>query len=270
MSQDDIVESEDNEVIDAEAELEEDDTSFGTYDDAEAESTPEEADTEVEEDAEPEESQDDPDSDGEDTAPEQSDEPEETQESEEEPQQDKTKEELAQEAYRRREAERQLREERQRQEQQNLERYLQEAEDDEVEYARRQNEIAQYQIQQERQALTQERLQVGMEQAVKSIDLFQTGTPEQKEALASRLDTFEALYVVKDQNGKPVQVNADVYQFLQNEAESIKRLSGIGARQQVKSKAKEKARTLTKPVRTPKAPKPDPDLDGFDEEANRW
>lgn len=274
MAEDKSVVAEEAEIVADEAEASDDDDfadvdlsdieDTSTEDEASAAESEESPEEDVAEESEPEE------------AEESQDEPE-AEESEEAAEDDTPSEspEVAQKRYndemaKRRIAERQLQQERERREQENLERYLKEAEDDDVEYARRQQEIAQHQIMKERIALTSEKLQVGIDKALANIDLFKSGTPEQKEELAKRLDTFEALYVQKDQNGNFLSVNADVYQYLQNEADSIKKLSGIGARQQVKNKANEKARTLTRPVKTPKPVKADPELEGFDEEANRW
>jgi hypothetical protein len=175
-----------------------------------------------------------------------------------------------QEMYQRRQAEKQLKEERQKQEKANLDRYLQEAGDDEFELNRRQLEVSAHLLKQEQVSLVNEKLKVGVDRAIADIDLFKTGTPEMKEEMAKSLEDFERMYVRKDDQGNFVQVDADVYQYLQDKAESLKRIAGIGARQQVKQKANEKARTVTRPVMTPKPPKADPDIDGFDEEANRW
>lgn len=113
------------------------------------------------------------------------------------------------------------------------------------------------------------KLQNGIDKAVASIDLFRDGSPEVKEELAKSLDDFERMYIKRDQNGDPIEVAGDVYQYLQEKAESIKRLTGIGARQQKTDKANQKARTLTPPAKTPKAPAKDPMLEAFDEEASR-
>lgn len=279
MTEDKSVVAEEAEIVADEAEASDDDDfadvdlsdieDTSTEDEAsaaESDESPEEDVAEESEESEPE------------VEEESQDEPEAEAEESEEAAEDDTPSESPEEAQKRfndemakrRIAERQLQQERERREQENLERYLREAEDDDAEYARRQQEIAQHQIMKERIALTSEKLQVGIDKALANIDLFKSGTPEQKEELAKRLDTFEALYVQKDQNGNFLSVNADVYQYLQNEADSIKKLSGIGARQQVKNKANEKARTLTRPVKTPKPVKADPELEGFDEEANRW
>lgn len=113
-------------------------------------------------------------------------------------------------------------------------------------------------------------LDSGIEKAVASIDLFREGTPEIKEELARRLENFEAQYVKYDTAGDPVEVKGDVYQYLQNEANSIRKLINTGARNQVKAKTKAQARTQTLPTRAPKEPTVDPDLAAFDEEAAKW
>lgn len=113
------------------------------------------------------------------------------------------------------------------------------------------------------------KLQNGIDKAVASIDLFRDGSPEVKEELAKSLDDFEKMYIKRDQNGDPIEVAGDVYQYLQEKADSIRRLTGIGARQQKTDKANQKARTLTPPAKTPKAPAKDEALEAFDEEAYR-
>lgn len=168
------------------------------------------------------------------------------------------------EMAKRRIAEKQLRQEREQREQENLQRYLAEAQDDEVELERRKAEVERYNLQREKAGVLQEKLSVGIDKAIATIDLFRTGTDEVKEELAKSLDDFEKMHVKKDKNGNYLSVDADVYQFLQEKADSIRRLTGIGARQQAKQKATEKMRTVTPPTRTPKEPKVDPDLADFD------
>jgi len=119
-------------------------------------------------------------------------------------------------------------------------------------------------------------LQNGIDKAVASVDLFKSGTQLQKEALADSLDTFEALYVRKDQNGDPIEVlvdphtgvKADVHAYLQREAARIKLLTQEGAKTQDKAKTNQKSRTLAPPSKAPKKAKSDPGLDAFDEEAD--
>lgn len=144
--------------------------------------------------------------------------------------------------------------------------YLEQAEDDK-DLALRQLQIDAYN---NRVEISTAKLQTGIDKAVASIDLFRDGSPEVKEELANSLDDFERMYVKRDRNGNPIEVRADVYQYLQSKADSIARLTNIGARQQTKSKANEKSRTLNKPSRVPKEGKVDPELAAFDEEANRW
>jgi len=176
---------------------------------------------------------------------------------------------LAAEAFKTREAERKLREEQGKREDENLKRYLEEAGDDETERKERQLDVDGYNLQKERASITQEKLQVGIERAVGTIDLFQIGTDEQKEALAESLDDFEKMYVKTDKAGNPVEVTSDVYQHLLKKADSIRKLSEVGARQSRKDKSKAKTRTITPPSNKPKEAKVDPDMAAFDEEANR-
>jgi len=143
--------------------------------------------------------------------------------------------------------------------------YLEKAEDDK-DLALRQLQIDAYT---NRIETNTSKLQTGIDKAVASIDLFREGSPEVKEELANSLDDFERMYVQRDRNGNPISVTGDVYQYLQSKADSIARLTGIGARQQSKNKANEKSRTLNKPSRTPKQGKVDPALDAFDEEASK-
>lgn len=163
-------------------------------------------------------------------------------------------------AWEQREARRQALKQQQQQE------YLESAED-EKDLALRQLQIEAYN---NRVQSNINKLQNGIEKAVASIDLFRTGTPEQKEQLLREVDKFEALYVTKDQNGDPIEVRGDILQYLQNEAEFIRKLTGVGARQQAKDKSKTKAKTLTAPASKPKETPRDPEIDAFDEEANRW
>lgn len=141
--------------------------------------------------------------------------------------------------------------------------YIAEAEDDK-DLALRQLQIDAYNNKVE---ATANKLQNSIDKAVASIDLFTSGSNEAKEELANSLDDFERMYVVRDQNGDPIDVKADMYQFLQKKADSIRKLTGVGARQQEQDKSKTKSRTLSAPNAKPKAPKVDPDLLAFDEEA---
>lgn len=110
----------------------------------------------------------------------------------------------------------------------------------------------------------------GYQQALKDFDILSDKTPEIQAELNAALDAFQAMYVTIDDYGNPYDVRGDIYQYLQTKADSIKQLTGIGARQQVASKTKEKSKVIATPSRSPKEPKVDPDLAAFDEEADKW
>lgn len=266
----DEVDTSTNEETQDTADLETDNTSFDDVEDTdetedlEAEDTdtaPLELEEESEEDAEQTEESED--------VADDTDEPEETEESsdEESTEKDTTSEEDIkrhnQEMAARRIAEKQAREQAKAQQQQQ---YLEQAEDDK-DLALRQLQIDAYNNRVESNV---NKLQNGIEKAVANIDLFHNGTPEIKEALASSLEKFERMNVKYDSNGDPIHVEGDVYEYLQNEADTFKRILKTGARQQVKAKTKAKARTETLPTRAPKEPKVDPDLAAFDEEVAKW
>lgn len=155
------------------------------------------------------------------------------------------------------------REERDRQKREQQDAYLQDAAD-ETDLAIRQLRVDAYNNKVQGNA---DRLQIGLDRALADIDLFKTGTPEVKEALVSAVDDFERMYVTKAPNGDPLAIDADIYQFLQAKAESIRKLTNLGARQQVQAKNRQKARTDTVPSRTPVKPKVDPIMAAFDQEA---
>lgn len=144
--------------------------------------------------------------------------------------------------------------------------YLNSAEDD-TQLALRQLQIDAYNNKVEKNINT---LENDMQKAVANIDLFQSGSPEVKEELLRRASDFEAKHVRFNEAGDPVQLTGNLYEYLQNEADSIKRILDTGARQEVKNKAKAKARTETLPTRAPKEPKIDPDLAAFDAEVAKW
>lgn len=190
--------------------------------------------------------------------------------SESEPEVDeKTQKQLAHEAFKRREAERKLREAEQKQEQDNLNRYLDEAQDDEDELAKRQLEVNTYVLNKERSEVLQEKLDVSMQKAVLDLGLKKMDKAT-ADYVARRLDEFEATRVVKDQRGNIVQVKGDVYQYLKEEMDSISQFRSIGAREQTKKKVVAQARTIPKPTRTPKEKPVDDDMAAFTEEAERW
>lgn len=149
-------------------------------------------------------------------------------------------------------------------EEERLQNYLAAAKDDDDELAIRQREVDNYKLQVERAEINAEKLELGIEKAITTIDLFRTGSDAVKKKLLDSLDTFEQMYVVKDAAGRPIEVKGDVYKHLVKEAESIRELTQEGAVQQAKTKEKAKARTITPPTRAPKEPKVDKDLDDFD------
>lgn len=114
------------------------------------------------------------------------------------------------------------------------------------------------------------KVQTGIDKAVAAIPLFRTGSAVVKEQLAASLDEFEAKHVRRDGNGDIMDVTGDVFDFLQKKADSIKALQADGAQLQVSAKKKQKTRTFTPPSRKPKKPKADPDIEGFDDEANKY
>jgi cytochrome oxidase Cu insertion factor (SCO1/SenC/PrrC family) len=90
------------------------------------------------------------------------------------------------------------------------------------------------------------------------------------------VDDFEARFVEKDENGDFVDIRIDpetgekanVQTYLANRAEAIRKLTGLGAKQQEQAKKSQKKRTTTLPTRKP-VKKSDPMMDAFDEEADR-
>ena len=144
--------------------------------------------------------------------------------------------------------------------------YLNKAEDDK-DLALRQLQIDAYN---NRVESNKSKLQSSLDRAVASIDLFTEGSPEVKQMLVQRAAQFEAANVSYDRNGDPTEVRGDLYEYLKNEADSIRRLIDVGARQNTKSKAKVRAKTTPRPSATPKQPKVDPDIEAFDEEVNSY
>lgn len=176
---------------------------------------------------------------------------------------------LNDEAAKRRIAERKLRDEREARQKEQLQRYLDDAKGDEDELAKRQLDVERFNLQEERIAFNTQRLERAIDQAAREIDLLRSPDPVVQNAFRKAIDAFEAMHVVKDKHGRPLEVKEDVYQFLKTEAESIRELTGIGAREQAKHKSNEKAKTVLRPSRTPKEKPVDPDFADFDEMAKR-
>ncbi len=108
-----------------------------------------------------------------------------------------------------------------------------------------------------------DRLVNGYDKAVAHIDLFRTGTPEVIAELDAAIDDFEKMHVTFNKFGDPIEVRGDLFQYLANKAESIRRLTGIREQNQKKAATNTKARTFAPPTRAPKKSKDDDD--GFDE-----
>lgn len=240
-------ETEESEPEEAATESEEESKDDGESQDSQDESEEEQSPK----DAEPEEAED---------SDEESKEQSEEESSDEEPSEDLTPSEdksPARKAWEEREARRQA------QKQQQQEEFLDAAEDDK-DLAVRQLQVDAYNNRIERNA---NKLQNDIDWAVANIDLFQDGTKEQKDKLLREIDKWEAIHVRKDRNGDPVEVTGNLKQYLQEEAESIRRLAGVGARQEVRNKSKTKAKTLTPPASKPKETPKDPWISAFEEEA---
>lgn len=254
------------ESLDPLEDLENEEISFEDEDDsdeAQEETVEEQEESEDESSEDTEESEE-----GEDTAPVEQKESED--ESEDEPAQESKdesddKSEVAQEAFKRREAERRLREAEQQREVENLQRYLNEAKEDENEFAKREREVNNYVLTKQRAELFQRSLDVDMRRAV--ADLGLSNMDEATRSFVNRrLDDFETSRVVKDQQGNILDIRGDVYQYLKDELDSIAAFKSSGAREQTKKKTAEKSRTVVKPTRAPKEKPKDADVEAFDEE----
>lgn len=170
-----------------------------------------------------------------------------------------------QKAYNKQMAERRIAEKRQRDEtiRQQQSSYI-EGTEDPLEAATRQNQVELYNIKVEN--LTS-KLENSYQKAIKDFDILTDTTPEVKAMVDEAIDTFQALYVPIDAYGNPKELKADFYQYLQNKAESIQKLTGIKSQKQVSDKTREKSKVFTPPAKTPKPTKGDPDMDAFMAEA---
>ena len=230
-----------------------------------ASETKEEAETSDENNAETTEP------DTEDTAEESNDETKESEEPEEssdEPKGDEQDEsvdpkELARQAY---EARQQARQEREAQMAKMADEHLQAAED-EKDLALRQLQIDAYT---NKVNSNTDRLTNQYEKALNSIQAFQNPTPEVREFLDSAVDEFQARFVQIDELGNPVNVNGDLYAFLQTKAGLVEKLTQLGARKEKVSSAKEKANVTPTPSAPAKESKVDPALEAFEKELDRW
>ena len=171
--------------------------------------------------------------------------------------------ELARQAY---EARQQARQEREAQMAKMADEHLQAAED-EKDLALRQLQIDAYT---NKVNSNTDRLTNQYEKALNSIQAFQNPTPEVREFLDSAVDEFEARFVQIDELGNPVNVNGDLYAFLQTKAGLVEKLTQLGARKEKVSSAKEKANVTPTPSAPAKESKVDPALEAFEKELDRW
>lgn len=111
------------------------------------------------------------------------------------------------------------------------------------------------------------KLKNSYEKALNDFPILREDSPEIQAELDEALDSFQARFVTIDQWGNPSDVRGDLYEALKVKANSIERLTAIGAKKQEGNKTKAKANSLTPPSKTPKTPKSDPDMDAFNEEA---
>jgi len=167
------------------------------------------------------------------------------------------------EMFERRQQDKQAREANIRDQQQE---YLAQAESDEN-LALRQLQIDAYDNKVDRNS---NKLQTSYERAVKDFDVLRSNDPAIQRRLDRAIDAFQAQHVTVDAFGNPTDIRADLYQHLQDEADSISELTGIGARQQVQNKTREGRKTTPVPNRSPKTPKVDPDLADFLAEAAKY
>jgi len=187
---------------------------------------------------------------------------------------EKSKEEVARETFLAREEARKARAEadavRKKAEEDNIQRYLDAAKDDEDLLKQRETDVKEWRLQQREYALNERTLQDQVTTALRNIDLFNSPVQDVREEMLNALDDFEARSVVKNEAGQVVEVRGDLLQHLQAKADSIRRLTGLRDERAQADKTKQKSRTLTAPVKTPKKAKTDPGLDAFDEEVNRY
>lgn len=107
------------------------------------------------------------------------------------------------------------------------------------------------------------------ERALKDFPVLNDQSPAIQKEISDAVDAFSARFTTFDQYGKPVDVRGDLYTYLQSKADSIEKLTGLGATKQTKDKVREQSKTLQTPVRSPKQPKADAMIDAFDEEASK-
>lgn len=242
-----------DDISQAESDLEESDVSFDdaedTDDDEQAESSESDEDESANESTEEEQEESEEDADeGQADTPEK---PE-----------AKDKQQAAREAFERREAARLAKEQAKREAEQQ---YIKNAENDQ-DKALRVLQVNAYNLQVQ---TNQNALQNGIDKAMAHIDLMSSKDPVIRDEMLNAVDEFEAYNVVKDKNGDPVEVRGDLFEHLQKKAAAIRRLAGLREKQRSNDRANTRARTVVTPSRKPKEAAKDPLLEGFDEEAQR-
>jgi hypothetical protein len=145
--------------------------------------------------------------------------------------------------------------------------YLDGAGDDPDESFKRHTEVEVYNSRVER---NENALVTASDRAFAEFPILNSKNPVIRERVGRALNAFQAENVNINKLGDPIEVKGDLYEYLKEEAESIAALTGIGAREQIKDKDKEKRKTFIRPSRAPRKAKSNPMQDGFDEEANRY
>jgi hypothetical protein len=247
--------NEDTQETDAAADLENDDTTFDVDDDNDAEET-DESDESTDDEAATESNDDDTEESTDDV--EESDATEDSTASE-----DGGKPKSAEEAFKQRQAQRQANE---AEIQKSYDQYLNDSKDD-TDRALREVRLEAYIGKIERNT---SKIETGLDKAVAAIPELTKGSPEFKEALNDAYLEFLESKVTWDQHKQPVEIKGDVLQYLQAKADSFRKLTAVGARQQTTSKSKQKSRTDVVPSRSPKPAKKDEIMDGFDAEVAKW
>lgn len=139
--------------------------------------------------------------------------------------------------------------------------YLSEAQSEE-EAKERELFVQAYNLQEQRVQLNEDSLQVGIDKAMGLIP--EMSDKRYQEEFAKALDDFEEAYTVRDKTGRPVEIKKDVFKHLQDKADSIRRIQGVGELKAKTDDLKARAKTIPTPSRTPKEAKVDKDLSDFD------
>lgn len=172
--------------------------------------------------------------------------------------------------YEKRQAEKRAKATQEAMEAREIRRYLQEAEDDETELARRQLEVEAYGLQKQRIEVNESALISDYKRAIADIDLLRNPSPAVQEALDNAIDDFERQSIRVDESGRPVEVAGSLYEHLSKTADSIKKIRAEGETVAKKNLSKTRSKTAVSISQKPKERKSDDGLDAFDLEASRW